>query len=826
MDQESIYIGNRYVPKMEGEWNQLKEYEGLSIVTLNGSSYTSKKMVPQGVAISNEAYWVKTGDYNAQVEEFKNDFTAQLAQTMSQVEFDSWVATLLDGGPSIFMDSLSALTLAYPEGAEGVALVRETETSKIYVWNGTDWADYGDYKGIVAKDGSISWKKTNFIHQGKNIVNKSNMIPNTTINYLGVTSVYEGTHLVDYSDVLPATTYTPNQKEIWVIFYDDSKRFITGSVRITDSNPSFTTPSNCFFIRTSIQNAFVNNFQIEKGLASTPFEPYELTAKGISPDIKKVNKNDFKGNYIKDFSTPYTALEFVKRGKNLVNPKKLLKDHTINSNGEIIPYVGAYVTEPIPVEPNSVISASASRFGAFTDMLGTFVSGTTIDQGTPVPKNAHYVQMALHSSVLNEFQLEYGTASTPFEEFKLTLFENEPVSFGNLIQDEANTNNMLKNEILVSKQKDISVYGHAECLIPTFDNDLSVGHPSVIYKKGGWNGYEYWMAFTPYPSASREDPSIVASKDGIVWETPSGLLNPIFKQKQSEAMGYGSNSDTHLILSKDGLTLIVYWRSMGTNGESINIGKSTNGTTWVLQTEILTKPIVNGAIVSILSPAVLIEPDGSYSMWSVNQNGTDKTKMVEKRTSTDGITWSVLTQCTLSNVPFFTPYHLDVQLLNGTYYMLLASNDAMVLKFLTSQDGLTWVYNTTLPKGSYVYPDDVGSTIPFSGFEWDKNQHYRSCFIPKSNGKFDLWINGIKLGVGNAWSNDAEWRIAYYPDVDLTNGLIATKRKTKTYSGSVLNAPTSANGFANGDRYEYTNPTNFLGKVVANGEWKNFGAIV
>lgn len=83
MDQESIYIGNRYVPKMEGEWNQLKEYEGLSIVTLNGSSYTSKKRVPEGVAISNEEYWVKTGDTNGELIEFKEEVTAQLAQKAS-----------------------------------------------------------------------------------------------------------------------------------------------------------------------------------------------------------------------------------------------------------------------------------------------------------------------------------------------------------------------------------------------------------------------------------------------------------------------------------------------------------------------------------------------------------------------------------------------------------------------------------------------------------------------------------------------------------------------------------------------------------------------
>lgn len=75
------YVGHRYVPKIMGVWNKLLTYENLSIVTYDNSSYTSKTIVPVGFDISNEKYWIKTGDYNAQVEEFKNDFTAQLAQT-------------------------------------------------------------------------------------------------------------------------------------------------------------------------------------------------------------------------------------------------------------------------------------------------------------------------------------------------------------------------------------------------------------------------------------------------------------------------------------------------------------------------------------------------------------------------------------------------------------------------------------------------------------------------------------------------------------------------------------------------------------------------
>lgn len=83
----------------------------------------------------------------------------KLQETVSQSEFDSWVATLLDGGPSIFMNTLSELQTTYPNGAAGVALVRETDPAKIYVWNGTAWEDFGDYQGIEVPDNSITTSK-------------------------------------------------------------------------------------------------------------------------------------------------------------------------------------------------------------------------------------------------------------------------------------------------------------------------------------------------------------------------------------------------------------------------------------------------------------------------------------------------------------------------------------------------------------------------------------------------------------------------------------------------------------------------------------------
>ena len=63
------YIGARYVPKLCGDWDNQRTYEALSIVQYNFGSYTSKKVVPAGVAPTNPEYWVMTGNYNAQLEE-------------------------------------------------------------------------------------------------------------------------------------------------------------------------------------------------------------------------------------------------------------------------------------------------------------------------------------------------------------------------------------------------------------------------------------------------------------------------------------------------------------------------------------------------------------------------------------------------------------------------------------------------------------------------------------------------------------------------------------------------------------------------------------
>lgn len=69
------YVGARYVPLFADplEWDKTKAYEPLTIVYHNGNSYTSRQYVPVGIEIANTSYWALTGNYNAQIEQYRTE---------------------------------------------------------------------------------------------------------------------------------------------------------------------------------------------------------------------------------------------------------------------------------------------------------------------------------------------------------------------------------------------------------------------------------------------------------------------------------------------------------------------------------------------------------------------------------------------------------------------------------------------------------------------------------------------------------------------------------------------------------------------------------
>ena len=90
------YIGARYVPLFADpiEWSDQKEYEPLTIVLYKGNSYTSRQFVPRGIDISNTEFWANTGNYNAQIEQYRKEVgqvkvTVQELVNKTAYSFDS-----------------------------------------------------------------------------------------------------------------------------------------------------------------------------------------------------------------------------------------------------------------------------------------------------------------------------------------------------------------------------------------------------------------------------------------------------------------------------------------------------------------------------------------------------------------------------------------------------------------------------------------------------------------------------------------------------------------------------------------------------------------
>ncbi len=68
----NVYIGMRYVPVFDGDWDNTKSYEALTIVQYGNNTYTSKQPVPAGTLPTNTTYWALTGNYNGQISNIMN----------------------------------------------------------------------------------------------------------------------------------------------------------------------------------------------------------------------------------------------------------------------------------------------------------------------------------------------------------------------------------------------------------------------------------------------------------------------------------------------------------------------------------------------------------------------------------------------------------------------------------------------------------------------------------------------------------------------------------------------------------------------------------
>lgn len=128
------YIGARYVPKFAEpvEWDKLRSYEGLTVVTYAGTSYTSKKPVPAGVELNNTEYWVVTGNYNEQVQKYREEVEKYTKQITSKTNYTATVSTLKEGNYSINDTVQTNGYYSNNDGGSAIYVITDTIPSSYY----------------------------------------------------------------------------------------------------------------------------------------------------------------------------------------------------------------------------------------------------------------------------------------------------------------------------------------------------------------------------------------------------------------------------------------------------------------------------------------------------------------------------------------------------------------------------------------------------------------------------------------------------------------------------------------------------------------------
>lgn len=163
------YVGARYVPKFATPiaWDNARTYEALEIVTYLGTSYTSKKPVPTGVEITNTEYWVVTGNYNAQVEEYRQEVQAVTTDVATLEKQVNWKTPEMYGavgdGTTDDRTAIQAMLTdmhtgetAYFGNKYYISDYVEINTQGIAIVGGFDSPEYGGYvKVATSKNGFV-----------------------------------------------------------------------------------------------------------------------------------------------------------------------------------------------------------------------------------------------------------------------------------------------------------------------------------------------------------------------------------------------------------------------------------------------------------------------------------------------------------------------------------------------------------------------------------------------------------------------------------------------------------------------------------------------
>ncbi len=304
--------------------------------------------------------------------------------------------------------------------------------------------------------------------------------------------------------------------------------------------------------------------------------------------------------------------------------------------------------------------------------------------------------------------------------------------------------------------------------LETFDKTNQPLHPSVIHISAGFGGYKYWMVESPLPNGATYNPSryecphIHCSHDGIHWETPKGLINPIDDLTPEEEVSNETfMSDPHLVY-KDGV-LEAWYRISGEGAgdypdfegtPTLLLRKtSSDGVNWSERKVMNDFQDPNSGLYDMARSPAIIWDGTKYKMWFVDKVAPIKPRNVVYAESLDGETWTNRTNCTLHGRTDDN-WHIDVHFSNGEYHLIIHSQDRHALNYYTSADGINFTFKGELLKTTTVHRSNFNSRLYRSCLVWNGSNYLFYVTGEKRLGNEVKW--SISLAVGKT-INSLEW---------------------------------------------------------------------
>jgi len=285
----------------------------------------------------------------------------------------------------------------------------------IYTYANASWTSTGlQANGTGIADKSISLEKIDFAINGKNLFNPAKIITGKALTAsTGVETTSASCSISDYIEISEALQYSVakgiGSGALGHCFYDINKTYMSGVVSGSTGSQTLTSPAGAAFLRVSSLLTNTNTQQVEQGLP-TLYEPYQKW---------------FDENNIPDTKPEKTS--FFTVGKNKFDKTKVIDGFYVNqTNGLLTAGATHKVTEYMPISEVSYIGNQLMQRYAFYNINLQFISGGLGETGVSItaPTNAKYLRVSSDSWVVDTFQIEEGTVSTTYEDWRLVIPSN------------------------------------------------------------------------------------------------------------------------------------------------------------------------------------------------------------------------------------------------------------------------------------------------------------------------------------------------------------------------------------------------------------------